>query len=143
MLAGEIYEPRKIRLIDTEEPELDPSSPGEIIFEPELGCLCGSDLLYFEGDYIEYPPEIGHSLHEMIGRVVDTNGNRFQVGDRILCVPNRQLGLSERFRVSEQQAIPLETKTELPAVDWQALMMLGEGHGAQALVGDIGLQRKV
>ena len=129
MLAGEIYEPRKIRLIDTEEPELDPSSPGEIIFEPELGCLCGSDLLYFEGDYIEYPPEIGHSLHEMIGRVVDTNGNRFQVGDRILCVPNRQLGLSERFRVSEQQAIPLDPR---PPED-QALLAQPLGTALYAL----------
>ena len=48
MLAGDIYESRKIRLTDTEEPVLDPASPGEIIFQPELGCLCGSDLLYFE-----------------------------------------------------------------------------------------------
>ncbi len=114
MLAGDIYEPRKIRLVETEEPRLDPAIPGEIIFQPEIGCLCGSDLLYFEGDYSEYPPEIGHSLHEMIGRVVDTNGDRFQVGDQVLCVPNRQQGLSERFRVTEQQAILVDPR---PAVD--------------------------
>lgn len=118
MLAGDIYEPRKIRLTDTEEPALDPASPGEIIFQPELGCLCGSDLLYFEGDYEEYPPEIGHSLHEMIGRVVDTNGDLFQVGDHVLCVPDRQQGLSERFRVTEQQAILVDPR---PPVD-QALL---------------------
>ncbi|MFP6753608.1 MAG: zinc-binding dehydrogenase [Pirellulaceae bacterium] len=118
MLAGDIYEPRKIRLTDTEEPALDPASPGEIIFQPELGCLCGSDLLYFEGDYEEYPPEIGHSLHEMIGRVVDTNGDLFQVGDHVLCVPDRQQGLSERFRVTEQQAILVDSR---PPVD-QALL---------------------
>ena len=118
MLAGDIYEPRKIRLTDTEEPALDPASPGEIIFQPELGCLCGSDLLYFEGDYGEYPPEIGHSLHEMIGRVVDTNGDLFQVGDHVLCVPDRQQGLSERFRVTEQQAILVDPR---PPVD-QALL---------------------
>ena len=118
MLAGDIYEPRKIRLTDTEEPALDPASPGEIIFQPELGCLCGSDLLYFEGDYAEYPPEIGHSLHEMIGRVVDTNGDLFQVGDHVLCVPDGQQGLSERFRVTERQAILVDPR---PPVD-QALL---------------------
>ncbi|MDP7205524.1 MAG: zinc-binding dehydrogenase [Pirellulaceae bacterium] len=118
MLAGDIYEPRKIRLTDTEEPLLDPASPGEIIFQPELGCLCGSDLLYFEGDYAEYPPEIGHSLHEMIGRVVDTNGDLFQVGDHVLCVPDGQQGLSERFRVTERQAILVDPR---PPVD-QALL---------------------
>ncbi len=50
----------------------------------------------------------------MIGRVVDTNGDRFQVGDQVLCVPNRQQGLSERFRVTEQQAILVDPR---PAVD--------------------------
>ena len=80
MFAGEIYAPGKIRLIDVPEPKLaarPAQGEGQIIFQPELGCLCGSDLLYFEADYPEYPPVIGHSLHEMIGTVVDTNGSRF------------------------------------------------------------------
>lgn len=113
MLAGEIYEPRKIRLVDTEEPVLDPGTPGDIIFQPELGCLCGSDLLYFEANYAEYAPEVGHSLHEMIGRVVDTNGDRFQVGDHVLCVPYHQQGLGERFQVTEQQAILVDPRPPL------------------------------
>jgi threonine dehydrogenase-like Zn-dependent dehydrogenase len=110
MLAGDIYEPRKIRLVETDEPVLDPATPGEIIFQPELACLCGSDLLFFEADNPGYEPVIGQSLHEMIGRVVDTNGDRFQPGDRVLCVPNRHLGLCERFRVTENQAIPLDQR---------------------------------
>jgi threonine dehydrogenase-like Zn-dependent dehydrogenase len=115
LLAGEIYAPGKIRLIDAPEPSLEQlveGSPGggEIIFQVELACLCGSDLLFFEGDYEEYPPLVGHSLHEMIGTVVATSGQRFRRGDRVLCVPVNQVGLFERFRVSEERAIPLLAK---------------------------------
>jgi threonine dehydrogenase-like Zn-dependent dehydrogenase len=121
LLAGEIYAPRRIRLIDVPEPDL-PAAPadgaGEIIFQPELTCLCGSDLLYYEADYPEFPPVVGHSLHEMIGTVVATNGSRWRAGDRVLCVPVNQVGLFERFRVSEDRAIPLDPR---PPVE-QALL---------------------
>ena len=83
--AGEIYAPRKIRIVDVEDQTLTPGAQGEILFEPELACLCGSDLLYFEADYPEYQPQVGQSLHEMIGVVAETNGSRFQAGDRASC----------------------------------------------------------
>ncbi len=108
MLAGEIYAPEKIRLIDVPEMTLD--RPGEILFQVELACLCGSDLLFFEGTYPEFLIETGHSLHEMIGTVVDTTGERFRRGDRVLCVPINQRGLFERFAVTEQRAIPLDPR---------------------------------
>ncbi len=114
MLAGHIYAPRKIRLIEVPEPKLD--APGnaergrQIIFQPELGCLCGSDLPYFEGQAPEFPCEVGQSLHEMIGTVVDTDGTRFQPGDRVLCVPVHHFGLWERFSVDERRAIPLDPR---------------------------------
>jgi threonine dehydrogenase-like Zn-dependent dehydrogenase len=108
VFAGEIYQPRQVRLVDVPEQVLD--EPGEILFQPELACLCGSDLLYFEGDYPEYPPRIGQSLHEMIGRVVATTGTRFSQGDRVLCVPIEHFGFYERYRVSERRAIPLDPR---------------------------------
>jgi threonine dehydrogenase-like Zn-dependent dehydrogenase len=112
LLAGDIYAPARIRLVDVPEPKLSPATngKGEIIFQPELGCLCGSDLLYFDGDYPEYPIKVGHSLHEMIGTVVATNGRRWRAGDRVLCVPVNQVGLFERFRVSEERAIQLDPR---------------------------------
>ena len=110
-----MFAPAKIRLVDVPEPTLDgpstaPEGVGEIIFQPELACLCGSDLLYFEGNYPEFPIQIGHSLHEMTGTVVETNGTRFRKGDRVLCVPENQCGLFERFRVSELRAIPVDPR---------------------------------
>ena len=123
MLAGQIYAPRKIRLIELPEPVLptqvaDPVADGEIMFQPELTCLCGSDLPFFDGQDPEYPCEVGQSLHEMIGRVVATNGVKFQVGERVLCVPVEHYGLWERFRVSQHRAIPLDPR----APDDEALL---------------------
>lgn len=114
MLAGNIYAPRKVELVETPEPELGPrpadGEAGEILFQPTTACLCGSDMPYFERDYPECQPKMGHSLHEMIGTVVATNGLKFQAGDRVLCVPAHQRGLRERFAVSEQRAIPLDPR---------------------------------
>ena len=89
MLAGQFVGPGRIDLVDVPEPELpaasaDLTSQGQIIFQPECTCLCGSDLPFFRGTD-EWPIELGHSLHEMTGTVVDTNGSRFKPGQRVLC----------------------------------------------------------
>ncbi|MCA9173145.1 MAG: zinc-binding dehydrogenase [Planctomycetales bacterium] len=110
-----MYEPRKLRFVEVDEPQL--TAANQIVFQPELGCLCGSDLPYFDRDYHEFFPQVGQSLHEMIGRVVDTNGDRFAAGDRVLCVPVSHFGLCERFAVSQENAIPL-----LPGEDEHLLM---------------------
>lgn len=110
MLAGEIYDEQKVRLIDIDEPQLPSDSENEIIFQPELACLCGSDLTYFQNTYPEFSPKVGQSLHEMIGTVTATSGSRFQVGQRVLCVPKEHYGLWERFRVSDRQAIAVDSR---------------------------------
>ena len=104
--------PGRVELIDIAEPELpvrDPSGPGQILFQPNLACLCGSDLPYFQGTD-ENPIEEGHSLHEMIGTVVSTNGDRYQAGDLVLAVPLGQRGLYERYVLDETRAIPVDTR---------------------------------
>lgn len=112
MLAGDMYAPGRIRLIDVPEPALPVEPPagcsGQIIFQPETTCLCGSDLPYFNGSD-EWPIEVGHSLHEMIGTVTATNGRRWKVGDRILAVPVMQQGLIERFVLDENRSISIDT----------------------------------
>jgi threonine dehydrogenase-like Zn-dependent dehydrogenase len=111
LLAGHILARRKITLVDIPEPQLDKSSPpGQILFEPHLSCLCGSDLPYFDSPHTVYPQPIGYSLHEMVGTVVATSGQRYRPGDRVLAVPVRQHGLFERYVVSEDRAIPLDTR---------------------------------
>ncbi len=112
MLAGKFLGPCRIELVDVPEPVLPAapaSGPGQIIFQPECTCLCGSDLPYFKGTD-EWPIEVGHSLHEMTGTVIATNGKRYKPGERVLCVPVAQQGLFERYVVSENNAIPIDTR---------------------------------
>lgn len=109
MFAGSIPQPGRIELVDVPEPQWPPQADfgPAILFKPELACLCGSDLPYFEKCEVRYPPGIGHSLHEMVGSVLATTGTRFQPGERVLAVPVDQKGLFEQFVVSEQRAIRL------------------------------------
>ena len=109
MLAGQFTGPGRIELVEAPEPELKADTPGQMIFQPECTCLCGSDLPFFRGTD-EWPIELGHSLHEMTGTVTATNGNRWKEGDRVLCVPVNQVGLFERFAVDETRAITLDTR---------------------------------
>jgi threonine dehydrogenase-like Zn-dependent dehydrogenase len=116
MLAGHLTQRRTVELIEADEPHLPSASerPGQIIFQPELTCLCGSDLPFFDGDFegheIQYPQPVGMSLHEMVGTVVDTNGTRWKPGTRVLAVPELQLGLFERFVLDESRAITLDPR---------------------------------
>lgn len=114
MLAGHFPQKHRIELIDVPEPSLPAAAAGrsgEIIFEPHVACLCGSDLPFFNAEHPEYADrQIGHSLHEMVGRVVATNGRRFQPGDKVLAVPVNQAGLFERFVVSEERVIAVDPR---------------------------------
>jgi hypothetical protein len=61
MFAGHIPERGRIELIDVPEPTwppVDGIGPA-ILFQPELACLCGSDLPYFECSETRYPPAWG------------------------------------------------------------------------------------
>ena len=106
MLAGYFPAKHRIELVDVPEPVLDRASPesgkpGDIIFQPEISCLCGSDLPFFNAEHPEFTNRtIGHSLHEMTGTVVATNGKKFHPGDHVLVVPEAQCGLFQRYIVS-------------------------------------------
>ena len=114
MIAGQFSTARKVDLIEVEEPTLDGAEPGNMIFQPEMTCLCGSDLPFFDGDFegheIEYPQPPGKSLHEMVGTVIDSNGTKWRPGTRVLAVPFEQMGLWERYVLPEDRAIALDER---------------------------------
>lgn len=110
MLAGRIVAKGDIRLVDIEEPRLSKDEAGKIIFQPEITCLCGSDLPFFVEEQASYPLPDGLSLHEMVGTVVDSSGERFRPGDKVLAVPIHQIGLFERFELTDERVIPLDPR---------------------------------
>jgi len=108
MLAGQITRRRQIELIDHPEPV--PGTAGEIVFQPELGCLCGSDIPFFAAEHPEYPLAVGLSLHEMVGTVLWADGSRFHEGQKVLAVPTNHVGIFERFAISEKLVVPLDLR---------------------------------
>jgi threonine dehydrogenase-like Zn-dependent dehydrogenase len=108
MLAGQIIQRRQIELIAHPEPV--PGISGEIVFQPELACLCGSDIPFFAAEHPEYPLKVGLSLHEMVGTVLWADGSRFLEGQKVLAVPTHHVGIFERFAISEKQVVPLDLR---------------------------------
>ena len=94
-------------------PEPVPGISGEIVFQPELACLCGSDIPYFAAEHPEYPLRVGLSLHEMVGTVIGSDGTRFQAGQKVLAVPTNHVGIFERFAISEKLVVPLDLRRPL------------------------------
>lgn len=111
MLAGQITQRRQIELIDHPEPV--PGVSGEIVFQPELACLCGSDIPYFAAEHPEYPLKVGLSLHEMVGTVLWADGTRFQAGQKVLAVPTNHVGIFERFAITQNFVVPLDLRRPL------------------------------
>jgi threonine dehydrogenase-like Zn-dependent dehydrogenase len=121
--AGQFTQQHRLELVDIPDATLAAPWPasapvaasgvGRIVFRTELACLCGSDLPYFNAEAPEFPAaQIGHSLHEMVGTVLDTDGARFRPGDRVLAVPVNQQGLAERWVLDERRAIPLDPRLD-------------------------------
>ena len=105
MFASEIYGPGRIRLIDVPEP--DPmDGPGQILFQPEMGCLCGSDVPFFLREPL-YDPQPGHSLHEVVGRIIESNGTRHREGELAMSKIPGHTGVRERIWMKEDEANPL------------------------------------
>lgn len=89
MKALRLHGHKDIRLEDVEEPQL---KPGWSLIEVEWGAICASDVkeylgpLYASADRTN--PLTGVSLpvtlgHEFAGRVIQTDGDGIQVGDRV------------------------------------------------------------
>ena len=111
MLAGQIIQRRKIELVDHPEPV--PGKSGEIVFQPEIACLCGSDVPYFVAKHPEYPLQVGLSLHEMVGTVLWADGSRFREGQKVLAVPTNHVGIFERFAITENFVVSLDLRRPL------------------------------
>ena len=111
MLAGQITRRRQIELIGHPEPV--PGISGEIVFQPELACLCGSDIPFFAAEHPAYPLQVGLSLHEMVGTVLWADGSRFRQGQKVLAVPTNHVGIFERFAITENFVVPLDLRRPL------------------------------
>ena len=125
MKAAQIVAPRKIELVDIEEPELPKDQPGMLKVRVERACLCGSDSPWFAYDHRAsansiptrwsdlddsspvYPLAPGMAIHECLGTVVSSTSKKYKEGDLVLAMPPGQAGLCHYFCFSDTQAVSL------------------------------------
>ncbi|MDA0747273.1 MAG: zinc-binding dehydrogenase [bacterium] len=123
MKAAQIVAPRRIEIIDIEEPQL--VGAGAVKVRLERACLCGSDMPMFAYDlaspahgrratpFLEYeranpyPLRPGQAIHECMGTVAESTSNRFRKGEQVLVLPEAQDGLKEYLCVPEDRIIHL------------------------------------
>jgi len=130
MKVAQIVGPRRIEVVDTEEPQLASDAGGMVKVRVERSCLCGSDMPLFSYDLealsdqrrgglkgnaplfdrvagATYPLAPGQACHECVGTVSASTSSRFQEGDFVLAVPRGQAGLCEFFVTPEAQCVGL------------------------------------
>jgi threonine dehydrogenase-like Zn-dependent dehydrogenase len=106
MRAGQITGRGRIELVDADRGRA--LADGEVIVAPETACLCGSDIPYFSEAQERYPLPVGLSLHEIVGRVIESSSSAFRAGDRVLAMPLGLRGLFERLTIADDRLVRIE-----------------------------------
>jgi threonine dehydrogenase-like Zn-dependent dehydrogenase len=128
MKAAQIVSPRKVTIVDIEEPEIKNDEPDMLKVRIERACLCGSDSPWFAYDHrasantiptrwsnprdlsddsAVYPLKPGLAMHECLGTVVKSTSPRFKTGDLALAMPPGQAGLCEYVCFPARQVVCL------------------------------------
>jgi len=96
MQSVQLLGPRE--LVVAEVPVPGELGPDEVEVRLELASICGSDKPGFMSgvDKTGQTP-LGFPCHECVGTVVRSSGDPSLVGKRVICIPNRDGGLSELF----------------------------------------------
>ena len=106
MRAGQIVGRGRIELVEAGRGRA--LEDGEVIVAVETGCLCGSDIPSFSEPQERYPLPIGLSLHEIVGRVIDSASRAFPIGDRVLAMPIGLRGLFEHLTIADDRLVRIE-----------------------------------
>lgn len=109
MKAAQIVAPRRIEIVDVEEPDLGAYPEGTVKIKTHLSAICGTDMPSFvlERPPSGYPSRLGLPVHECIGVVAQSNSERFREGDKVLALPTQVGGASEYFLSHEEVTVPL------------------------------------
>ena len=86
MLAARAFAAGEVRCVEAPVPT---PHPGELLVRTESASICGSDLhmALLGWGIASWPAPPGHPGHEAAGTVVESRGDRFKPGDRVLTAP--------------------------------------------------------
>jgi threonine dehydrogenase-like Zn-dependent dehydrogenase len=88
---------------------LVPGERGQLLVRTSFVSICGSDIPYFAGSRraISYPLPAGARAHECVGQVVESTSDCCHAGDRVVAIPEADLGLAEFFVAHDTDAVRL------------------------------------
>ena len=89
MRAARISGPKQFEFIDMDMPDVN---DGQYLIKMEAWSVCGSDIRHGYGPVYpeeQYPMRSGAPCHECIGTIVDSRGNEFSEGQRVIVLPSR------------------------------------------------------
>lgn len=110
MKAAHVVAHRQIEMFDADEPKIEDFPKGSLKVQTHMTALCGSDSPRF---VLEYPPDaypmnIGISIHECIGTVVESSSDKFKPGDFVQARPTAGIGgLAEYYISSDKVGVHL------------------------------------
>ena len=109
MKALQVVQARKFKLVQVPIPDLEKSGPNHILVQPEWVSLCGSDIPFFTGGkrFRSYPLAPGAPVHECVGQIIKSTSALFHPGDRVVAIPEGDLGLAEFFVAHSAKAVKL------------------------------------
>jgi len=114
MKALQVVNPRQFAQVQTSIPDLRVAGPERILVQPEWVSMCGSDIPFFTGGkrHKSYPLPVAAPIHESVGQVVESTSSLFKPGDRVVSIPENDLGLSEFFVAQAAKAVKLPSDQE-------------------------------
>ncbi len=117
MRALQVLSPRSFTAVEVPIPQLPPEATDQVLIRTAWVSMCGSDIPFFTGNkrFRSYPLEPGAPIHECVGEVAASASERFRPGDRVLSIPDGDLGLAEFFVAQVSKTIPLNPKIQDPA----------------------------
>lgn len=110
MKAAHVVAHRKIEMFDADEPKIEDFPKGALKVKTHMTAICGSDSPRFVLEYPSkaYPMNIGISIHECIGTVVESTSDKFKPGDFVQSRPTEGIGgLAEYYISSEKVGVHL------------------------------------
>ena len=109
MKAVQVVKPHQFVQVQIKAPDLNTAGDERILVRPDWVSMCGSDIPFFTGSKRRrsYPLAVGAPIHECVGRVVESSSSLFQLGDRVIAIPERDEGLAEYFVAQSAKAVKL------------------------------------
>lgn len=115
MWSYRLVAPMHYERVETPRPTVDDLSDGGVILEFLAGGICGSDIArWIDGGTALAPGPLGLSLHEIVGRVVESKSD-LVVGELVVGWVGASVGLQQFIATAAEALAPMDADLDAVA----------------------------